>query len=62
MFALAAISVDVAVRAVQGAGGGVHPVLGEDVQDGLPRDVRFQEGARDEGHHRGRERRGRRQT
>ena len=53
---------DAAVRAVQGAGGRVHPVLGEDVQDGLPRDVRFQEGARDEGHHRGRERRGRRQT
>ena len=53
---------DAVVRALQRAGGRVHPVLGEDVQDGLPRDVRFQEGARDEGHHRGRERRGRRQT
>ena len=36
------------MRAVQGARGRVHPVLGEDVQDCLPRDVRFQEGARDE--------------
>ena len=42
---------DFTVRAVQGARGSVHPVLGQDMQDGLPRDVRFQEGARDEGHH-----------
>ena len=53
---------DTAVRAVQGASGRVHPVLRQDLQDRLPRDVRFQEGARDEGHHRGRERRGRREA
>ena len=53
---------DTAVRAVQGASGRVHPVLRQDLQDRLPRYVRFQEGPRDEGHHRGRERRGRRQT
>ncbi len=50
------------VRPVQGARRVVHPVLGQDLQDRLPRHLRLQARTRDESHHRGRERRGRRQT
>ena len=59
---MAAVPLVAGVRAVQGEERVVYPVQRQDLQDRLPRDVRFQEGARDEGHHRGRERRGRRQT
>uniref|UniRef100_A0A8D8G6X6 (northern house mosquito) hypothetical protein n=1 Tax=Culex pipiens TaxID=7175 RepID=A0A8D8G6X6_CULPI len=51
--------VGVDLCAVPGAGRGVHSVFGQDVQDGVPRDVCVPARAGDAGHHRGRERRGR---
>ena len=42
------------VRAVQGKEWFMHPVQRQDLQDGLPRDLRLQKQPRDEGYYRGR--------